>query len=1824
MEGIMSKVSKTLQSIVLGGLIFIAAPQKAEAFGLIPPMPWDVEVDIPGDAGKVVSLLKSTYRKVQMIQSQMNTINLDAIKSGKAASLFKDIKGDYKKFAKGPKVPGKGKIKASQEYLGLEEGDLDEKHYYDAFTRLFLAYPSTKDLKINGKKPSYQVVHTAYKHKGIEFNQDMIVDAYLAGRVTEDYLVLVERTLKRLDLCQKKAEGYEPGSEKCVFFGLPFVKVEAEDTSKAPDENSDGNGQLGEAMNNYVVTIVYDRLMRIIEDLTATEAIYRSARQLDLITPSMPQSSAAEKYIPQKYHFAYSQTHETVHADKIISTFKPSSCEGESENCPAINKDTAELEGIAKTELLGKLQPIEDSLNKAVILHNLKVQLPEYKDQFRRYRKAVEIHERALNALKTSDRCAQDFIKEYGGNPSIWGAGAEVNDYGTRTGVSKDLILKYQQATKTTIIGTNEKCTGYYETCPEGYTLDTSKPCEVLDEEGKVAETFPLYACTLDIGSSDTEKENSDGSGPNYPEKSLAELANPDEPRVDNSTYNDANLLGDSTKADVIDNDNRIKAENTWQIGRQKLLDLTEAGVLKFDPWNDQTELQTEYLRQKYRNIELIIRSMDQGVESFKLASTKASKDEPREDEALKAALEAVAKSENWETAVAKAKSDCKAELGGLDECNVNSNDGSIKCKYTLIEYDEEGNEISREPKYCTKTQLVGGTTSYAKGGNVTLGKGQTSCSVVSLNVVDITKHFFSDELGKCKEKVDKQAEAMKESAKEQGRMVAQDVLVETVNKRAEQDEKIQDFVKAYDKKHQEKKEKLASKKASLGTYNKEINKNTDKKNSAQQEWKNTLDRVAEIDKEIKQIDARKPYAKVKKPTEDNKVIQVEDTKAICAMEIQKLKLAFEKEAISGKSQAEAGANWQIPAECDEEVQKDLTDSLGEDFFKTPQLADYVISMNQRLKDNSVEMKDLTDEEKALINESNKKHVVPTDAQKTIAEAKEIIEANAAKRDAINKEITDLIVEIEKDAEAFAKEYLKEAGEAQRAVEEANIGFEAFLVEVEDTSPHRMATCNPREDDTCESGEPWYGTDNLKATMEAFLGYENFESSIRAKIESQFSNFNISGLSGNHVINSAVASACGLQSAGLVSAQEIVNAVKKKVIDAAVARIIRTINNSDDAISNAVTAALDLVKDMEKFLFGKDDNGNPNVDNPDEKQMAFMSDHDNYGLDEPITKAHDTLVKGLIAIQNGLAGQGATGNVFGIPDANMVEDTEYYVTLPARGVNYEGMNACERDFHGKAKPKTDCGAGRDYNAPKRPLLNLPPLREVFFYSALDYKDTPKENGEDPAITHLLNLKYPKDQLHKWEYLPETWLYLLARPNMRDDGKYQQTFEERAYGDDHLGNLINKNGATNEGFNMLIARAGVYPCKLKDGGIIDVVSGNDADSIRFVYRRNAPAGLTLQECQEVALNNVQGTSCYTYNKERGGICHLLADHGKDGVEDTQYPSLGGDSSLYEKYSELGQMLAWRAGGIVGGVFSLPPDFVSARLFYRPLQRNLHEFLLNQESESNQKNSMERQNIQAATFTRNIFSSFLDTVNAEHAAKRGLDTAKENLKDTVNSLCSQIESARPKSSQEVEACNTHCQGKTGSEAAKCEESCQQEKVNDCVKDMLEGDGLAKTAEDETYGIKGEYGKEEYEGIDCEGSNSNDAYASYFCQLADWQDELIDKAENGYTDDYKKDANGKPLKVAGFSEVKNDKDAYKVQERIKNIQNIKDVLAADKFGVVFITPGMTKGEMSNAISNAQADRLATRVAEDEGIKSMDNQSQIVPYCPIYINRKERENQH
>ena len=438
----MVKKLRLLQCLLLSVVILGAEVKKADAFFLLPPMPWDIEVDIPGNANKVVSNLKAYYRQLQTIKSELNSQKLEVLKKGQ---VFAFVSEKLKSEGGKNKTPGKGKLQNNAE-LGISKGGLDEEENFNAFHTLFFTYPPESDYPDN-----YPAVKTAYKHKAIEYKQDVIMETYLTGRVTEDYLGLVEKTIERLDNCQKGLYTKEEMAEHCVFFGLQMAYVEPEKAEPEGDpENSENPGQYGEIMNAYIVTTVYDRLMRMVEDLTAAEAQFMSAKQIDMVDPINPddQQSSAEDYLDNGYRFAYNESRTYAHAKGTMlggDYIRSEECKNGGKNCPGLNEDKAELKNADDTAILGKLQPVDEQINQAMNLHNLKAQLGEYKSQYRKYLKAKEIHERMLKVLEKSDQCTAGFFDRYsnGQGASIWYGGsapAKANDHDSRSGLSRTVI----------------------------------------------------------------------------------------------------------------------------------------------------------------------------------------------------------------------------------------------------------------------------------------------------------------------------------------------------------------------------------------------------------------------------------------------------------------------------------------------------------------------------------------------------------------------------------------------------------------------------------------------------------------------------------------------------------------------------------------------------------------------------------------------------------------------------------------------------------------------------------------------------------------------------------------------------------------------------------------------------------------------------------------------------------------------------------------------------------------------------------------------------------------------------------------------------------------------------------------------------------------------------------------------------------------------------------------------------------------------------------------------------------------------------------------
>ncbi len=632
----MIKISKLFKCFILSVLIISASIKHANAFFLIPPMPWDMELNIPGNANKIVSNLKSYYRQLQAMETAIKTGNLSGIKIGDI-DLGEALEGKLKDLlptseGKGDnKTPGKGGAVKDND-LGISDNSVDETEYFNAYHKLFFQYPEAE-----GDKAYESIIKSAFNQKREDYQQDVIIETYMAGVNNEEFLKLVEVTLLRLEQCAVGLQEGKSDTSGCVFFGMEMVYSEPE-AETPPEEEGEQGGSVGESMNAYIVSTLYDRLLRIVEDMTAVEAIYRAAKQIELVEPMT--SSSADKYLDNSFKFAYKseKSYNNAKIDiknlmngKVLNNTKLRSdiCKdgkGPKFLCPKENASSIDLSSVDSTEIIRELQPIDALIDQIMALHNLKSELPEYKTQYRKYLKTIEIHNRAVDVLAQSDECVIDFITRHSPNKNRFLASqkwygskpGKANDHANRWGISRELIKEYQKYTTDTLIGTDsDECDGYYEKggCPVGYVSDIKNPCQQNKE---------MFPCIVETIAQDTERED---YTPTIEEDYYTIASD------DGDNYDETEGFLDPSQANNVDTENRKKAERNWRIGAQKVMDMTKSGELVFDKWNDQQNIQEKYLENKYRNIRMIIRSMDKALASYKIAHKLAGADRLNEAE---------------------------------------------------------------------------------------------------------------------------------------------------------------------------------------------------------------------------------------------------------------------------------------------------------------------------------------------------------------------------------------------------------------------------------------------------------------------------------------------------------------------------------------------------------------------------------------------------------------------------------------------------------------------------------------------------------------------------------------------------------------------------------------------------------------------------------------------------------------------------------------------------------------------------------------------------------------------------------------------------------------------------------------------------------------------------------------------------------------------------------------------------------------------------------------------------------------------------------------
>ncbi len=1890
----MKKISKTLQCMLLSTMILFSASNKANAFMPIPPMPGMPELDVPGNITKVISNIQSVIRQAQTYVLGITSGNLTGMKLGPIdLGNIKDMATNIKSGDVGAitgalggsagivgivggagngigggastpnsegegqnKTPGRGGVVADQD-LGLGENSTNEDEYFNAFHKLFVLLPSKDDYT-----GDYNVMLSAFNEKRLDYQQDIIVDTYLTGKMNEDMLKVVERTIDRLDACRV---GTMQGND-CVFFGMQieYMDPEQEEPAEECEEGDEecGSGSVGESKNAYIVSTVYDRLLRIVEDLTAIEAIYESSKQLDLIEPIAPESgntSSAEDYIPIKYHFAYKSSNQYANAKLDFGSFKSwvgtainakksrkDRCEKGGKGCPKVNEASPSVSSMDSTEIYQRLKPIDDLISEIMSIHNLKVEMFDYKTSYRKYLKLKEIHKRTEKVLKDSDKCVIDFLNRYSPTKSaytLWyGGGSRDTDYDNRKGVSREILEKYQQYTTDALIGTtSDECRGFYEenACPSGYVSDKANPCEQNDK---------MYPCIVKTVTQDLSKDN------NFtPEvkDDYSSYGNSDTENID-----ETDGFQDGNDAEKVDKENRKKAERAWRIGAEKLTELAKKGVLSFKQWNDQKNLQKEYLSNKYRNMRMIVRSIDKGMNGYKISSVLMggfeSSVEPMGDlikklTSVKTPQQAVDSGAAIQNVISQGMfSGFSLKPGTIYATktvstnyterairSVKNPDGTRSTE--IISVSKEGSIelkceaiVSKTPGYVDiiEEQYVPGTkedkievlhekvidlrirnnqNSYASEFTrdpltiedlADLAGNTESCPKGwDFTITSIVRDFLKPTLGGCKSTTNEQVEHLRQTTKEEGRIVAQDVLDKVKEVRTTQENKMKEFISAYNnsiKDLQTQKENIINNRKQ---WTEQVDKLTKEKNDIISKKQESKEQLETIKNEIESLTSDSNTQKVTKAK--YQVIYAKEGKDFIAS-----KLAKEEEYFASRIKAlEALANCIENAEegycvvceevriCDKKVKQDDKEK------EKPAYCDVIASNNvyKTCIQNPNIQTDINDDssDKTIAFISFKQ------ADKDIAKLDEKIETYNTYIEDTKDKVKSIEEKILEAADKFAEDYVENAEDMQDAIEKSNKSFEAFVDPDDATRMIGKEVCvgeGPFKECT-----QYKGDDSLELTIKNFISNKDVKEYAKEKILELWLNGknlpSFASLGLPDVLSVAEDIDIGL---GLSLAQgeyssfnALLDAIKEQIAEIAAKKVAEKIQKADEIMTEELEATLAEINDWSgnklclpgegeaetnptcingvssdtKYDYTQNINYlEPDADIDDIKENVGTITIGHKKLIEdiatPTPTNKDILEKSEIELRE----------IFGIPNEDLIDtDSEYFVALPARGVKDDTNQNTDEKICNYENPSND-NSGCDYMAPKEPLASIPPLREVFYFSGADYYDVPKAKkkpkgtiGVDvyaPSISTLLDYKYEDEKL---EYLPEVWRYILARPNMRNDGKYQQTFIERAYGKDKIISYLK--GFDNEKMRLLLARSGVFPCELERKTIDLMFDANieknkdKIEKVAFQYTNNSKLN---NQCKDVA-----------FYKEY--IQHLLADNNnaKKDKDNTAYAKIEREplQGVSNNFSELAQFIY---------VDEVPRrqavDGDRNIILYRRLLSNAFNKLTSKKKDD-QANDVTRQLAEGISFKRNVMGSFLDNANKEFLARKSKDNSKEDIKSVLGALCSKI----------------HEFGLLLGDEGGLE---GDEKLNACVDMIMSKDD---DNDDDTVSLAASSADNKYDVMDCTEHNSKSYYETIYCMLDNMKADLLKSAKS----DYAKIQND-------FSDVEKEK----VQERLDEIKAYLDAFATDANEIVVIQPGYDGEKTKTEVNTAKANRSAALKAAESALLSMDNQNRNVAYCPVY----------
>jgi len=551
-------------------LLIISVFYASQAFAFIPPPgPISPVIDFVND---VVETGKALMKKVRTVADEIQYYRDEALNAIKSAQNFINLD-----LSESPlqKEDGSPVLAAAKDIVESKLGDLkNEQDVSNIFQQLFLSYPI--DLIESFPAQQREFIMKKYHDKSVEFSNDSMMELYLTIRdLEENRLPAMKKELDDLSDC--------------------FVAGKTGSSSLCGSA-SDSDEELGNMVNKYKLYELQDSYARIYQELTALKMQYTAANALQ------------EGVIP-------------FNEEEALST-EPSKAQVSAVKNPSLNFEIPDLfhertpfEG-AEDNLtaLPILDGIYDLLSEAQYLHNTKQQLPNLRRPFLEYEKMDALHRVAISKLLESEKKTRDYFKTYYQDADgLWfgdGCSLKMEYIGRRcpkiTGCKS--ISEYVKYEIPVILCSN----AVFQITEYDKKRGLSKNAYDLYTGAKVEQVLSL-------------NDNNDENDPNKIDGVAVVDMDMDTtmPDVDEEVDLESMIGGGD---DLVKDSDASYAEgvvreqdlNRWQIGAIESLKVgtdmnsgkSKYGLKKKYPlWQDEMRFYDQYLREKYRNMELYFNS---------------------------------------------------------------------------------------------------------------------------------------------------------------------------------------------------------------------------------------------------------------------------------------------------------------------------------------------------------------------------------------------------------------------------------------------------------------------------------------------------------------------------------------------------------------------------------------------------------------------------------------------------------------------------------------------------------------------------------------------------------------------------------------------------------------------------------------------------------------------------------------------------------------------------------------------------------------------------------------------------------------------------------------------------------------------------------------------------------------------------------------------------------------------------------------------------------------------------------------------------------------